>query len=327
VTRSPSIASLTLAYNSAHLLPRQLDALLEQSRSLDEIIVVNNGSHDETKQVLSQYGRQITVLDLTTNMGVGAGYAYGLEYAALQKKHDWVWLLDHDSIPQVNALEALLNALDLIDVPLDTIGILACSPIHPGTQMSYPGLLWGASWKPPSSHLLTQPVCFVDVVISSGSLIRRQVAEQVGLPRADFFIDFVDFEYCLRLRRHNYKIAVVRDSRLDHAIGTPRKLDFFGFSRSWTEQPPWREYYLSRNYTYTVWNYYPDWKSKLCTVKWLLRHAAAVLAFGRNKRACLRMMLSGFSDGRAGRLGIRHLGTGPSGPSGEIFFDGIRSSG
>ncbi len=36
----------------------------------------------------------------------------------------------------------------------------------------------------------------------------------MGLLHADFFIDFVDYEHCIRLRRHGFKIAVVRDSPL-----------------------------------------------------------------------------------------------------------------
>lgn len=292
-----------------------MDALLRQSRPLDEIIVVNNGSTDGTLDLLSASYPQVTVLNLAANVGVGGGYAAGLDYAATEKKHDWVWLLDHDSVPKDDGLERLLQALNLVGGPTESIGILASSPVNSGIEAAYSGLLWGKGWGPPSSEVLRQPVCFVDVVISSGSLVRREVVEKIGLPRADFFIDFVDFEYCLRARRQGYRIGLVRDSRLDHAMGTPRTVEFFGFSRPWTQQPPWREYYLSRNYAYTVWNFYPDWKTKLFTMQWLLRHAAWISAFGEDKRACLRMMLSGFIDGRAGRLGIRSLNGSPQGAS------------
>src|SRR6267143_6112826 len=111
----PSIASVTLAYNSELLLPKQLDALLRQSKPLDEIIVVNNASTDGTLDVLSAKYPQITVLDLPVNTGAGGGFAAGLAYAAMEKKHDWVWLLDHDSFPSDDGLEALLKGLELIE--------------------------------------------------------------------------------------------------------------------------------------------------------------------------------------------------------------------
>jgi len=197
------VASVTVAYNSARLLPKQLDSLLRQTRPLDEIIVVNNDSTDDTLAILERYPK-VTVLNLPANVGTGGGYAAGLAYAALEKKHDWVWLLDHDSVPQCDGLETLLQALSLIEDETENTGILASSPLIAGTLLTYPSLLWERGLRPPSSATLMQPVCFVDAVISSGSLIRRRVVEDIGLPREDFFIDFVDFEYCLRLRRHNY---------------------------------------------------------------------------------------------------------------------------
>ena len=319
-----SIASVTLAYNSEQFLCGQLDALLRQNRSLEEIIVVNNGSTDGTRDLLSAKYPQVTVLDLPTNVGVGGGYAAGLGYAA--RKHDWVWLLDHDSVPADDGLETLLQGLTGLEGSTESIGMLAPVPIHSGTQLSYPGMLWRRGWVRPRSEWSDQPVYFVDAVISSGSLIRSEVVDKVGLPRADFFIDFVDFEYCLRLRRHGYKIAVVRGSHLDHAIGNPRTINIFGYSKAWGGHAPWREYYISRNETFTIWSYFPDWKSKISTLRRLLRHATAIVAFGEQKRTCLKMMLLGYLDGRAGRLGIRPLEGAPQGITGCVPLPEVKSA-
>jgi GT2 family glycosyltransferase len=326
MTKKLSIASVTLAYNSEQLLPGQLDALLRQSWPLEEIIVVNNGSTDGTRDLLSAKYPQVTVLDLPTNLGAGGGYAAGLAYAAKEKKHDWVWLLDHDSVPMDRGLETLLQGLAGLEGSTESVGMLAPVPIHSGTQLSYPGMLWRRGWVRPPSEWSDQPVCFVDAVISSGSLIRYEVVDKVGLPRADFFIDFVDFEYCLRLRRHGYKIAVVRGSLLDHAIGTPRTINILGYSKAWGGHDPWREYYMSRNETFTIWNYFPDWKSKVSVFRRLLRHASAILAFGERKRACLRMMLLGFLDGRAGRLGIRFVGNAQKGTKATASLHAVKSA-
>jgi hypothetical protein len=66
---------------------------------------------------------------------------------------------------------------------------------------------------------------------------------------------------------------------------------------------------MSRNETFTIWLYYPDWKSKLSVIRRLFRHATAICAFGKQKIMCLKMMLLGFADGRAGRLGIKYIPT------------------
>src|SRR6185312_1478074 len=125
MTQNPSIASVTLAYNSEQFLPQHLEALRRQSRSLDEIIIVDNGSNDGTRQLLREQYPQVKLLDFPSNLGVGGGYTAGLTYAGLERMHDWVWLLDQDSVPAIGALESLLNALRSLGKAGDDIGILA----------------------------------------------------------------------------------------------------------------------------------------------------------------------------------------------------------
>lgn len=48
-----SVASVTVAYNGASVLPRQMDVLLRQTRPLQEIVVADNGSTDGTGAMLN----------------------------------------------------------------------------------------------------------------------------------------------------------------------------------------------------------------------------------------------------------------------------------
>src|ERR1700722_16791954 len=65
VRRPLSIASVTVLYNGARVLRRHLDSLKEQSRKIDEIIVVNNASNDESLELLAQFYPEVKVLDLS----------------------------------------------------------------------------------------------------------------------------------------------------------------------------------------------------------------------------------------------------------------------
>jgi rhamnosyltransferase len=84
----------------------------------------------------------------------------------------------------------------------------------------------------------------VDLVISSGSLITTPTFAVVGLMDEDFFIDFVDFEWCLRCREHSVPIRVVPSARLAHAIGSEvvSAAGYRGIMHS-----PERTYYKIRN--------------------------------------------------------------------------------
>jgi GT2 family glycosyltransferase len=312
-----SIASVTVATNAAAVLPRQLDALLRQTRPLQEIIVVDNGSSDSTLETVRSRYPEIIVLELGQNLGVGGAFSEGLTYAALKKKHDWVWLLDEDSIPEDGALEQLLVGFALTQQLGENAGVVACVPSNAKSGISYPGLLWRDRLVQPSAESVRERVWFVDATISSGTMVRREVVEVAGLPRADFFMDLVDIEYSLRIRRHGYKIAIVRDSILNHTIGIPRVFRFLGFKKAWSDHDPWRQYYVMRNHTYVVWRFYPQLKPKLFMLERLLRHGIGILFFSRSRRDSLRMMMRGFLDGRAGKLGIRVLAGSPNRPPAE----------
>ncbi len=306
-----SIASVTVAY--AADLPRQLEALLRQTRPLEEIIVVDNTSADGTAEMLARRYPQVKHLRLASNKGTGGGYSAGLEYAVLQKKYDWAWLLDDDSVPAPDALEKLLEAGEAIAAAGDRIGVLASLPVDSNSGQMLTGWLWQGEMVKPGPDVLGNRYWFVDAVISSGSLVGREAVEQVGLLRADFFIDFVDFEYCLRLRQRGYKVVIVPESRLHHELGKARPVKFLGRSQAWTERPPLREYYMWRNLTFLMWHLYPMSRSKFYLLRKLLRHASGVVLFNQEKQMCLRRMGLGVWDGLRGRLGIRFQEEPPKG--------------
>lgn len=303
-----SVASVTVAYNAVNVISRQIDALLQQSSELQEIIVVDNASTDGTGSMLAQRYPQITVLRMAENLGQAGGWAVGLSYAALKKRHDWVWTFDNDSIPTPETLRALLTGIKNIDDCDGAIGMVAPLPVHQATGTYYLPFHWRNGLVIASPDELRKPTWFADIVIASGSLIKRTVVEEIGLPRADFFIDVCDFEYCLRVRSHGYKIAVVSNATVEHEIGDTRRVRMLG-SRLWTNHPPFREYYFSRNLVYLAWQLYPTTSAKLSIARHLTSRAIQVLLFGDRKISCLKRMIEGVKDGVSGRLGTRLIPT------------------
>jgi GT2 family glycosyltransferase len=300
-----SVASVTTAYNAARVLPDHLDSLLGQTRSLQEIIVVDNGSSDDTVALIARRYPEVTVLRLPENLGAAGAWSAGLEYAALRKRHDWVWAFDDDSVPQAKTLELLLAGIEQAGCEKSDIGVVAPLPIHTETGTCYPPLLWRDGFVKPSDELLNQPIWFADLVIASGCMVRREVVEKIGLPRSDFFMDFFDFEYCLRIRAAGYKIAVISGAKAAHEIGNACTVRLPGYLRIWPDHAPWREYYIARNMTYAAWWLYPSCNVKEFVIRHLTRHAGGVLLFGSNKSSCLKKMAQGFWDGRKASLGIR----------------------
>ena len=303
---NPSVASITTAYNAMKVLPRQIDALMRQTRPLQEIVVIDNGSTDGTIAMLAERYPHVTVVKMKSNAGAAGAWAAGLTYAALERKHDWIWNFDDDSVPGESALENLLtSSFGTADDP--TVGMLVPLPVHEASGTTYPPLLWREGLTRASEKMMQQPVWFADVAVASGCMVRREAVEAAGLPRADFFMDFFDFEYCLRIRSHQFKIAVVNECAFAHELGETKTIFVAGYRHVWPEHAPWREYYMSRNITYSVFRLYPTAKTKRFLARYLIRHAGGIVLFGSHKIVCLKRLIQGVFDGWKGRLGKRFL--------------------
>ena len=84
----------------------------------------------------------------------------------------------------------------------------------------------------------------VDIIISSGSAATAATFKKVGLMDEDFFIDYVDIEWCIRCRNKNIPIMVVPTATMKHSIGESSVN--LGVMRGHIHSPL-RSYYKLRN--------------------------------------------------------------------------------
>lgn len=306
------IACVIVAYNNGDNIGRLLETLFSQSKQPEEIVVVDNASSDATPKIVKQKFPQVTLVANACNTGVGGGYAQGLEYA-YQKGYEWIWLLDGDSLPQASALEELGEAFSGLRLVYPKIGILASCPVNPLTNERYDGFLWrGRFVALPKGLAKSQEPFPVDSAISSGCLVSRRVVGDVGVPRADFFMDFVDHEYNLRVRRKGYEIISVPASTIYHEIGKSpviRSQIIRAIARFATKGPlvvgaPWRQYYIVRNEVYTFWHEFRNYKALFFFTLRVMRMIMGMLLLNeKDKVRRIRYIILGLKDGFKGRLG------------------------
>jgi len=100
------ISVIIPAFNRAHTLARALDSVLAQNHPVIEIIVVDDGSSDDTLELLEHGYPQVTVI-LQDNKGVSAARNAGIKAAS----GDWIALLDSDDEWLPGKLEAQVRTL------------------------------------------------------------------------------------------------------------------------------------------------------------------------------------------------------------------------
>lgn len=104
---SYTVTALIPTYNRAAYLPECLDSLLAQSRPPEQIIVVNDGSTDATKDVVAGYGDRILLID-KPNGGKSSAIIEGMK----QCVGDLIWICDDDDVADKEGLAALVAAFE-----------------------------------------------------------------------------------------------------------------------------------------------------------------------------------------------------------------------
>ena len=94
------------SFNDEDVIERSLQALLDQTHPLHEIVIVDNGSTDRTLERV--FPRPVTVIRHEENRGTSGAVVTGFQYA-LDHGYDWIWIFDADTAPRNDALEKLLS--------------------------------------------------------------------------------------------------------------------------------------------------------------------------------------------------------------------------
>ena len=103
---NPTVSVVVPTYNRAYCLSRALDSILKQTHPINEIIVIDDGSNDDTYTLLKQRYPQVRYY-FQANQGVSAARNHGIQLA----KSPWIALLDSDDAWHPKKIEIQFQAL------------------------------------------------------------------------------------------------------------------------------------------------------------------------------------------------------------------------
>jgi rhamnopyranosyl-N-acetylglucosaminyl-diphospho-decaprenol beta-1,3/1,4-galactofuranosyltransferase len=302
-------------FNDEDVIDKSLQALLDQTCVLPEILIVDNGSTDRTLD--RPFPAKVTVIRHSTNLGTSGAVATGMRHA-IEHGYDWIWILDADSVPGRDTLQNLVDLYRSLDASAQRlVGVLSCTQVLLPSTRPY----WGRLLTPGGPRIPKvdpRQVCWeCDITIWSGSLVRLDVVRASGLPRfgttghwEDFCCDYGDIEFFHRVRRAGFKVLCDRASVLEHQLGHSKELRIFGRAvLTTTNHSPERRYLYFRNLVY-FWLYlYPqkNWVALAiwfgyCLTSAILRIGLIEENSGHKIWACLR----GVWDGSRQKLNSRY---------------------
>ena len=100
------VTALVPTFNRSNFLKEALLSLLKQTMLPDEIIVIDDGSSDDTAQVVASFGSQVRYIH-KANGGKSSALNVGLQQAS----GDFIYILDDDDIAATDAIERMAEVL------------------------------------------------------------------------------------------------------------------------------------------------------------------------------------------------------------------------
>lgn len=288
-----NITVVVVTYNRLELLKENIKSLLNQTYTISKIIIVNNNSTDGTKDYLDQLDNSnniFTIINLDKNIGGAGGFSEGIRQAC-NNKCDWVWVMDDDTIPNEDALEKLINKINIYD----KIGFLGSSVLFTDNK---PHLMNNVN--PSNNNILNiqwntyikENVLSINFCSFVSCLINFEAIKEVGLPYKEFFIWGDDKEYTERIIHAGYYGGLVIDSIVYHKTKNNYNTDL----KNSDDSVAWKFFYDERNKVFMS----KKGRGKLSFIHWYLfeiRYVTKILRKIKNNKKLKREVRKGLRAG------------------------------
>lgn len=152
----PKVSILVSTYNRAPILAKSLDSVLNQTYKNFELVIIDNGSTDETPKVLEayQHDERVRIITLPTNLGCAGGYNYGIDLL----RGEWFGLTCDDDLLTEDAIETLMRIPETLDPEVNAVsansinksnGELASGGVDKDQYLDFETVVtkcWGEFW-------------------------------------------------------------------------------------------------------------------------------------------------------------------------------------
>jgi len=280
------IAGLVVLYNPDQNVIGNIQSYITQ---LSMLYVVDNSEvcNNSIIEIIKAFNNSEYIFN-GENLGIAKALNIGAE-EAIKDGFNFLFTFDQDSKATPGMVEKISNFLEENDC--SSIGILSAFQDNKGYK------------KPPSKKITV-----VTNIATSGNLLNLDAYKQVGPFLNEFFIDYVDVEYCLRLNSSGFKVLRLNDAILKHNLGSIDKRRFLFRKVAVTNHSPIRLYYRTRNRFYMLKKY--KFKFPLFSIYNFFRlflETLKIVCFERQRIEKIRMMIKGYSHYKMNNFGKINL--------------------
>jgi GT2 family glycosyltransferase len=209
------IYTIIVTYNGSRWIKGCLESLYASTLQT-EIIIVDNGSYDDTLKIVTDSFSDVILLNQSENLGFGKANNIGISYA-IKKQATAVFLLNQDAKVDKTTIESLSNTA----FKHPEIGVLSPLQLNwEGTELEYyfQHFLTRSTSVIGDKILLKkeQEIYKVPFVNAAAWFIPSEVLKSVGGFDPLFFHYGEDNNFCQRIIYHNFSIGILTNAEIYH---------------------------------------------------------------------------------------------------------------
>ncbi|MBE0572451.1 MAG: glycosyltransferase family 2 protein [Ignavibacteriaceae bacterium] len=280
----PSVAGVVVLFNPNKDIISNIESYVNQ---VSELFIVDNSEMESA--IVKEYvasNKRINYFFNGENLGVAAALNIAAR-KAIEKKYSYLLTMDQDSTAPDQLVEVMLRTA----IEYDKAGIV--SPLHSNI------------FKTHQKHI-NEGISKVDAVMTSGNLLSLDAYNSAGVFNEDFFIDYVDVEYCLRLKSKGFNIYKVNSIVLEHKEANISESKILNRKVYPTNNDPKRIYYKTRNLLYLNSIYRKECpKIVRDEIRVHIKNLAKILLLEKQKILKAKMALLGIRDYLIKRKGFK----------------------
>jgi len=215
---TPRVVCVLVNWNGWQDTIECLDSLRLQDYPNLGVIVVDNGSSNDSSSRIRAAHPWATLHQLPDNVGFAAGCNAGTRLAYAQGA-DFIWLLNNDTIAPPGTASAIVRTA-LAHPEAGAVGSILYYRHAPAEVQA-----WGGGTIDLTSGFIshfTKPASFApaNTFFTGASLtLPRHVCEAVGIFYEGFFMYCDDCDLCLRIRRAGYSLVIAEGTAILHKEG------------------------------------------------------------------------------------------------------------
>lgn len=221
---NPKVSIIILNWNGKEDTIECLESLKKITYSNYEILLVDNGSTDDSVECFRKQYPEIEIIENKKNLGFPEGNNVGIR-KAINKGTDYVLLLNNDTTVDKNFLTELVNVAESAE-EIGVVGpkiyyyrepqIIQTTGVsidyYTGRTIQINNLKRDEEIDIFNDNSLLD----VDYVYGACFLIKRKVIEEVGLLDPIYFLYGEETDWCIRIRKSGYSILCVLKSKIWH---------------------------------------------------------------------------------------------------------------